>query len=232
MSVYVLGSDVSHWNIDNIRAKLQGLWDEGYRFLYIKVTEGTAFEDPEWKNIYAIAKDIGFKVGPYHYFLPMVQGFSQGRWFWQIAQQVEWDMKPMLDVEEPGHYSQYPSKSVYASRVKTCLYQIAEDFLQKAIVYTSKHKWDTYVDTYVEEELFVAHWTTRPQPLIPRTWEGRGWTMWQFGIVGALDRDRFNGTWDEFLLWLGEDVPDLTGRVEALEAKVAKLEAWAKSFDG
>ena len=50
--------------------------------------------------------------------------------------------------------------------------------------------------------LWVAHWTSDPQPRVPASnWGGQGWTVWQYdncgaidGITGCVDSDRLNGT--------------------------------------
>jgi lysozyme len=215
MQVFVLGADVSHWN----EYDLVDLWNAGYRFLYIKVTDGDWFVDPKWREWYDRATQIGFKVGPYHYFRPEINGALQAELFFETASEVEWHMKPMLDVEE--RYDGVPSPPVYAARVKNTLYEIEARFGRKPIVYTSKYIWDTFVDTYVENELFVAHWTTRPEPLIPEDWEGRGYTIWQFGVE-VIDRDRFRGDAEEFAAWIQDiEVPD---PVDTLEKRVAYLE--------
>jgi len=229
--VYVLGGDISHWNEPDFRQ----LWEEGYRFLYIKISEGTNWTDPSWKAHVAIATSIGFKVGPFHYFLPMLNGTAQAGYFYSEAQSQIWDMPPMIDVEEPQVYAWTGTKEVYAARIKACLGEVYSLFGWRGIVYTSKYKWDTYVDTYVEEDLMVAHWTARDQPLIPVKWEGRGWKIWQYKIT-PIDTDRFNGSGEDFLRWLGEDVPpvpgDLEERIIVLEDKVDKIIAWAQSFGG
>ena len=236
--VYVLGSDLSHWNFNQIRQKLQALWDEGYRFVWIKVSEGTGFEDPNWQEIKAIAEEIGFLTGPYHYFLPTISGIAQGGHFFSVARKAEWVLKPVLDVEEPGHYAWTGTKTIYGARVKGCLGEIHDLFEKRALVYTSKNKWDTYVDVYVEEELFVAHWTSRLTPLIPRKWEGRGWTVWQF-MVKTVDRDRFKGSWEEFLRWVGmapnpgdleEQIFELQQEVAAQKRQLEVISKWIRSY--
>ena len=227
--IYVLGSDISHHNETNLRAKLQTIKDEGYKYVYIKVSEGTGWVDHLWVEAKALAESMGFKTGPYHWLSPNSNGAVQAAHHYNQIRDVHWDMKPMLDVEE----SYSGSKSVYATRVKNFSNEMEDLHGTLCIIYTSKSRWDTYVDAYVPNELFVAHWTTRPQPVLPRTWESRGYRVWQFMIEGGLDRDRFNGTWEEFLLWIGEAPPvgDLKERVVDLEAQVAEQIAWARSFD-
>ena len=228
MVVRLEGNDISHWNIAFARTKLQELWDQGHRFLYIKVSQGICFEDPDWREIYQIATDIGFKVGPYHWVEWRCSGPVQAAWFWNIAKEADWDMPPMLDVEEKTG-----SKVTNAARVKAVIFDTEELFGREPIIYTSKSAWDGYVDTYVENKLFVAHYTTRLQPLIPWKWEGRGWLIWQYTTV-PIDTDRFNGTWEDFLEWIGEEPPpqtNLEARVAALEEKLQLIITWIQSYE-
>jgi len=239
MTAYLLGGDSSHWNIDYIRHHLRDLWDQGYRYLYIKVTDGDVWEDPEWQNIYRIAKRIGFKVGPYHYFHPTKNGIRQAAWFYNCAMDQTWDCPPALDVEEPNVIETVPSKPIYGARVKACLQEIEELFGKRPIVYTSAYKWNTYVDVYVPNDLWVAHYTTRPEPLLPRTWQsGRGWTFWQYTTT-PIDTNRFRGDWNEFLGYIGEEEEeptpqppsDLEQRIEKLEADTKAIKEWITSYD-
>lgn len=226
--VYVLGNDASHWNIWFVRNRLQELWDQGHRFLYIKVSQGISFEDPDWREIYQIATGIGFKVGPYHWVEWRVSGPIQAAWFWNIAKEADWDMPPLLDVEEKRG-----SKATNAARAKAVIFDTEELFGIAPIIYTSKSAWDEYVDTYVDNKLFVAHYTTRLQPLIPRKWEGRGWLIWQHKTT-PIDTDRFNGSWEDFLEWIGEEVsplPDLEARVQALEEGIQKIVGWIQNYE-
>ena len=226
--IYVLGSDISHHNETNLRAKLQTIKDEGYKYVYIKVSEGTGWVDHAWRSNKALAERMGFKVGPYHWLSPHASGIVQAAHHYNQIKDELWNMKPMLDVEE----SYSGSKSVYAARVRAFSNELQDLQGDLCIIYTSKSKWDQYVDTYVPNELFVAHWTTRPQPVIPRKWEGRGYKMWQFMIESGLDRDRFNGTWEEFLRWMGETPPvgDLEARVADLELEIQELKDWIHSY--
>jgi lysozyme len=236
--MYVYGLDLSHWNWrPTLGDELESFYDRGYRWVYIKVSEGTTFVDPHWAEIKAVAESIGYFTGPYHWMKPTLNGASQAQHFHNVANGAQWHMKPMLDVEES-----YNNKIVYAARTRNCLNEISQLFGEMAIVYTSKSRWEQYVDTYVAEELFVAHWTTRPQPLIPRQWEGRGWKVWQYGIFENLDNDRYNGDLADFLQWVGQPPPppngDLEARVltleqeaEVLEEDFQEIDDWIKSYE-
>jgi GH25 family lysozyme M1 (1,4-beta-N-acetylmuramidase) len=133
----------------------------------------------------------------------------------------------MLDVEEKTGF-----KATNAARVKAVIFDTEELFGREPIIYTSASAWNGYVDTYVENKLFVAHYTARSQPIIPWKWEGRGWLVWQFKTK-PIDTDRFNGSWEDFLEWIGEDVPlpsNLEARVQKLEGDVQKIVDWIQHY--
>jgi lysozyme len=73
---------------------------------------------------------------------------------------------------------------------------------RKPVIYTSPYFWNTYMvpnPAWASDyDLWVAHWTSNPQPLLPNGWST--WTFWQYtdrgiipGIPSAVDLDRFNG---------------------------------------
>ena len=179
----VKGLDCSHWNF----VDWAYWWDQGYRFAIIKVTEGTGFEDEAWLDHYAGAKEKGFLVGPYHWFTPYLNGISQARWMHSVARVRDWDLGPTLDVEEQSDLS----PEVYGARVRAFINECYNLWEKSPIVYTSAYKWKATGNITVPADLWVAHWTSRPEPLLPVGWTE--WTFWQTG-VDVLDQDVFNGT--------------------------------------
>lgn len=212
--VWIIGADRSHWNDED----LQELWDQGYRFLYIKVSEGTGFEDPAWRETHKQAVAIGFKVGPYHWLTPYLNATRQVAWHWNLIKDVDWDMPTMLDVEQHSTLS----KSVYFARVKAFLFEIEDLSSREPIIYTSASKWNRYVDAYVPHKLMIAHYTTRPHPTLPRALAANGYWMWQFK-TRPVDTDRLNATWNEFLEWIEEE-PEPT-----IEERVMAIEEWIEN---
>lgn len=224
--IYVLGLDVSHWqnNVD-----WQALWDEGYRFVFIKVSQGYNHEDSRWLEHYHAARAMGFIVGAYHWFSPSINGIAQAGWFYSVIKDVEWDLPPVLDVEEKSSLS----TATYAARVRACINEIRDLWQRQPMIYTSASKWKytgnmTIADVY----WWVAHWTTRSSPTLPANCPG--WTVWQFAC-DKYDRNRFNGTYNDLLEFINQAPPPppndvLELRVTMVEAMVDKIVAWARSF--
>jgi lysozyme len=64
---------------------------------------------------------------------------------------------------------------------------------------------DTQV--FAKYPLWIANYTTKPQPLVPaNNWGGNGWMFWQYtengsvaGVKGDVDRNRFQGSFEKLL---------------------------------
>lgn len=107
---WVKGLDVS----DNQRKPInwKRLYAEGYRFVWVKLTEGETFSSKTGKAQALAAQDAGFRVGAYHYARPD-NGNSPAREaanfaaeMWAAGETVVAGLPPVLDYEErikPGH---------------------------------------------------------------------------------------------------------------------------------
>ncbi len=200
------GIDVSHWTYPtNWRTWL----DNGFVFGYMKVTQGTQFADSKWKLHHKEATDEGTYVGAYHYFKADTNGAVQANYFWNEAKNHKWDMRPVVDAER--YYNQGHSQAVFAARLRNCLVEVERLFGIRPMIYTSKSMWHELVGSVgwaTAYDLWVAHYTTYPIPLIPDDWRGKGWTMWQY-IDRPRDQNRFDGGLPKFLEWMGKDIPPI-----------------------
>jgi GH25 family lysozyme M1 (1,4-beta-N-acetylmuramidase) len=90
------GCDTSHWQgqVDWIKAYAKGI-----RFAWIKVSQGTGYQDDFGKANSLAAQAAGVKVGPYH-FCTTDAAAIQAAWFIScLTNGVTWDLPPALDVE-------------------------------------------------------------------------------------------------------------------------------------
>jgi GH25 family lysozyme M1 (1,4-beta-N-acetylmuramidase) len=201
MSEEVLLLDISHW--------VRPVWTEWPEQVgvYMKVTQGTQFADVEWKNHYAEVVEAGKYTGPFHYFKVQNNGALQAEYMWNEIKDYDWDMRPVVDVER--YYNQGYSKAVFAARLRNCLLEIERLFGVRPMIYTSRSMWRELVGSTSwasAYDLWVAHYTSYPVPLIPDDWKGKGYRMWQFTSV-PLDQNRFHGNHAEYLKWMGKDAP-------------------------
>ena len=125
------------------------------------------------------------------------------------------------------------TKEAFSARLRACLLETEQLWGKRPIIYTSKSKWEQLVGSVVwasAYDLWVAHYTTAPIPLIPGDWAGKGWKFWQYTST-PLDQNRFDGDLSKFLEYIGATPPpppgggELEVRVQKLEGDVAALKA-------
>lgn len=71
----------------------------GGRYVYMKATEGATFRDSYMDTYYNQCKDLGMKVGVYHYLVNTSSPEEQAENFYKMISKYDWDLIPMLDVE-------------------------------------------------------------------------------------------------------------------------------------
>jgi lysozyme len=192
------GLDVSHW---------QGTIDwtqvasAGYRYAFLKATEGQTFDDPNYNTYRSNANAAGVIIGAYHYARPDSSPGDAGleaTHFTTVATPSSGDLIPVLDLEDSGGLS----TSALITWVQTWLDQVAATVGVKPTIYTSPSFWQVSMgDTtqFADEGyrlLWIANWGV-PQPTVPaNNWGGFGWTFWQWtdcgtvpGISGCVDLD-------------------------------------------
>ncbi len=203
----LVGIDVSNWQheIDWLRVK-----GTGVDFVYAKAAEGTTFTDLTFAINREGAKGMGIRFGAYHYARPggssdaaaVASAVAQADHFLAVAQPVQGELLPALDLEERGGLS----VARLTLWVQAWLAEVTARTGLKPVIYVSPNFWKTYVgDSTVAatagNPLWIAHWTRAALPILPgASWGGFGWTFWQWsscrkiaGIAGCVDGDRFNG---------------------------------------
>jgi lysozyme len=163
--------------------------------------------------------------GGYHYAIISQDARAQARAFASnvsaAGAALDRMLPPAIDLEWIYNDGKVPATGpkVTGSQVIDWMYEWDEETRKilgrRSLCYTSIGWWDSIgnpadpiTDAY---SLWVAHWTTAPAPLIPRTWKKGRWGIWQFsaelgplakvpikGIPGpSVDRDRFSGSLDD-----------------------------------
>lgn len=73
--------------------------ESGCRYVYLKATEGATFRDSYMDTYYDQCKNLGMKVGAYHYLVNTSSPEDQAANFYKTISQYDWDLIPMLDTE-------------------------------------------------------------------------------------------------------------------------------------
>lgn len=93
----VLGIDVSHHNgVVNWKQVAA----DGYKFVYLKLTEGKSYVDNTTYNNYIAAKNAGLRVGFYHFAHPDNDPIAEVDFFLKKLGDMKADLPHCLDLEE------------------------------------------------------------------------------------------------------------------------------------
>jgi lysozyme len=200
----VEGIDVSHYdgNIDWARVK-----QAGKLFAVMKATEGTGYTDPTFQQNWAGAKANGVIPGAYHFFRSNIDPIQQADHFLQVAKAPgKGDLPLVADVET----SDGETAAVISQHVGAFLAHLQQVTGRTPMMYTSPGFFGGTMGSppgFDQYLLWVAHWGVKC-PNVPGTW--KSWTMWQYtdmgnvaGISGAVDLDRFNGSANDLMNFVG-----------------------------
>jgi len=93
----IKGVDISN---NNSISDLSTLKDNGVEYVYLKATEGATFQDSTSPTRYNQAKELGMKVGFYHFLVKTSSPQAQAENFWNYVKDFNCDLKYCLDVEK------------------------------------------------------------------------------------------------------------------------------------
>jgi lysozyme len=192
----IKGIDVSH---NNGAIDWASVAAAGISFAFAKATEGKTFKDRKFNTNYTEMKNHGIIRGAYHFFHPNIDARAQAENFLQLVQTVgTGDLPPALDVEVNDN----KTTSDIIQGIQVWMDVVSKALQCNPIIYTSASFWNANLhgtDTFDQHPLWVAHYTSKPQPNIPRGFSSHA--IWQFseegsvsGIGGKVDLNRFNGT--------------------------------------
>lgn len=233
---FTKGVDVSHWQG---QINWTALYAAGYRWAYIKATEGASFVDSRFEENWRAALDAGFVIGAYHFARANIPFQQQVDLFLQTVQAMreatgDKTLPPLLDCESQDGVTNGARRSCYngwLSGVSTAY--------KKAAIYSAAWFWNMYVAPTAfanQYHLFGAHWTPNNTPVFPAEWNPQNIIMWQHcvcpdyswcspcdhGLPGSWDLDRFFGTEADLRALAGFtneecDCDEILGRLSDLE---------------
>jgi len=189
-----MGVDVSYYQgtVDWAKAKAAGV-----KFAFLRLSDGTTFQDPKFAQNWANTKTNGVIRGAYQFFRPSQNVNAQADMMINaIGTYTPGDLPPVIDVEADGGLS----PATVAARVRQWVDRVKNALGVEPIVYTGYYFWRDEVggpSGYAANPLWVAAYSTAC-PNIPSPW--MKWTFWQHtdkgkvnGITGNVDMNKFNG---------------------------------------
>ena len=220
---YVNGVDVSHWQGEIIWPILAAA---GARYAFIRAGScnmhtGICYTDYEFDRNRIQGPGL-IPCGPYWFFRADHNPYKQARYFWNITKDFHFLLPMVCDVET----NQKPSGKIiprwlFSSSLAKFLVEVKRLSGKRPIIYTNQN-FNSMVDDspiWSLYDLWIASYTKAAEPQMPAFWND--YTFWQwsadrgetantdgmkYGCPGstAIDKNRFPGTWVEFLAYIGE----------------------------
>lgn len=213
----VTGVDLSYWQgaVDFDRLVLSA------DFAYLRAGYGNDFFDPRMVEYVAGCADHALPWGLYWYLRPGKDWRKQATNFYDIWQSSGGQLYPVFDLEESGGLS----KMALESWLKKCydlFCNLSGREYNQVMTYTSPGFLNAAMpltNWLKHTQLWVAHWGTGSQPIIPNEWAipGFTWKFRQWSATGKgsdygvssryVDLDCYNGTREQFAAEFGVTPP-------------------------
>lgn len=193
------GIDVSKFqgDVDWARVKASGVSFAFARAIDDKPPGGKA--DPKFARNFAGMRDAGILRGAYYFLRPRRDVAAAANLFVSTVGSLgPGDLPPVIDVESKDN----ASAGTILDRIARWIDIVEAKLNRQVLIYTFTPFWrDTLGNSplFNKHPLWIAHFTTRPQPTIPSAFPT--FSFWQHsdkgrapGVPSAVDLDRFNGS--------------------------------------
>ena len=185
------GIDVSHYQGDiSWRAVAE---NHKVKFVYVKASEGSSYQDPNFTHNRETAAKYHIAVGAYHYYSISKTGTEQADNFISAVPKKKGSLPPAIDIE-----ANVTSQSDFKSQLSDYVSAVTKYYGQKPVFYVPPKVYNLLYDDYAGYHFWVID-VNDSKPSVT------GWTFWQYsnkgkiaGISGNVDLDRYRGSLHDF----------------------------------
>ena len=203
----VKGVDVSEFQKE---IDWKGLEKEGYRFAFIKATEGSSLTDSNFEYNWKEAGRTDMKISAYHFLSYDSSGVTQAENYINNVEKKRGMMPPAIDVEFYGIYNEKHPEHVKVYEVLDVMLELLEKrYDRKPIIYTNSYIYSSYISGRYDD---YPVWISDPEisDTLP---DGRDWLFCKYTFRGVseniaggekyVDLNVFNGSEWEFRKYSG-----------------------------
>ena len=193
------GDSVTSWN---------SVKNSKISYVFLKATEGTGFVDNKFNRRWNELKENGLIRAAYHFFRPSKDAIKQAEHFWNVVGNLEDDDMPLvLDLEVDDGM---PSSTVEGKALDFLL-KVEALSGKRPIIYGGPYflKDLTLAERFKDYPLWVAHYKSSGQPMIPSPWIN--YTFWQYsdkaqvlGIGNPCDINKYRGSLDDLKKFIAD----------------------------
>jgi len=203
------------------------VYNAGYRFAFVKATEGINWSKPGFEKRVQDAQKTGLLVGVYHFGRPVPnedKAKEEAESFVRLAGDYlqEGHLRPALDVEDSDYYGEYPEqlgKETLAQWIKTWMDTVYDMTGVEPVLYMNGYLFQFLNDSSIGDQYDIWIPDLRDaEPSCDDSPNTRGWNTWAFWQYklnvalagGTADLNVFNGDISElqsFVLGGGDHTP-------------------------
>ena len=151
----ILGIDISHYqgNVNWEQLKQSKHGQDSIQFVFIKATEGLTLLDDQLLNNAEGATSQKLDFGCYHFFIPDISAKLQAKFFAKQLIQTEFTLKPVLDIEFDGDFS----NERLIDSINVFLDEVEKKVKSRPIIYTYSNFYkEHFKDQLVDELIWIA----------------------------------------------------------------------------
>lgn len=209
------------WTIQNDKKMVRGIdvsayqgeidWDkiadQGFKFAYIKATEGTTLVDKRFKTNWDDADDAGLYRGAYFFLTLNKSGAKQAAHFLNTVPSDDNALPAVIDFELYGSYLKTPpSQEKIDSILKPAIQKIKKKTGRNPIIYTNYNTYNQYIKSGYKD---ITIWICDLSNTSPKLSSNHQWVFWQHSQRGFIDGigdgsqqfvdlDIYNGNYKQF----------------------------------
>jgi lysozyme len=168
--INVLGIDISHHsgNVDWQRVKKQG-----FRFAYVKATEGVDNPDALFAAHWQALREAGLERGAYHFYVTEDDPVEQAKFFASRLRDDPGTLPPAVDIELLGNNT----TGDLTAKLLTFLRTVEQEIGVKPVIYTNSTFWDkNFKPEFSAYQLWMSEYGVK-MPKVPFGW--KRWLFWQ-----------------------------------------------------
>lgn len=176
--------------------------DAGYRFVFIKATEGATHVDANFRANCRGASKAGLMVGAYHFFRKNRDGDVQAENFMSTIKDMPLDMPLVVDVEDWGN-DHFVSEAQLNSKLRSMVSAIKKAGY-KVMIYTNGDGYKKYYKPNFDGEYLWLCKLSDPDSVNTAGHVFQQYSHWGKvpGVSGEVDLNVYMGTEREWKKWL------------------------------
>lgn len=188
----IRGVDVSHHQHE---IDWRSVKAAGFKFAYIKATEGANYRDDRFVQNWLESRDAGLARGAYHFFTMTSSGSEQAKNFIAAVPIEASALPPVIDAETFAPDGR-PSPEEFQRELGDLRNALTEHYGKAPIVYTISHFQERYLKGFAIDRLWIREVVFTPNA---------PWMFWQYssfgrvrGVSTRVDLNVFRGNKSEF----------------------------------